>query len=288
MITFYLSEAFRLFRKSGYNSFVLIFVTSLAALVSVASIFIVYGVNKLDNDLKAGIKLNVFIQSNKSQADIEQLELSLQRMSVVKKVEFIDKDYAKEKFIKDTGEDFKQVLDENPLPNSFIVSLDATKVNEAQLDRITGNIKTLDGVEDIVYDYDTTFKLLKLLRMIQYFFYPLAVILIALSIYLVYSNNKLQIKQNHNLFNTMNLVGGKPSSIRIPIIINGFFIGIISSLLCIGIITLTLALLTATLNSFKFTAYIITVNIFISIINISLGLIGSILSSRNFLPETKF
>lgn len=288
MITFYLSEAFRLFRKSGYNSFVLIFVTSLAAIVSVASVFIIYGVNKLDHDLKSGIKLNVFIQSNKTETEINQLKLNLQRMGAVKKVEFISKDFATEKFIKDTGEDFKQVIDENPLPNSFTVSLDATKIDERQIDMITSSIKTLDGVEDIVYDYDTTFKLLKLLRMIQYFFYPLAVILVALSIYLVYSNNKLQIRQNHNLFNTMNLVGGKSSSIRIPIIINGFFIGIISSVICIGVISLTMALLTATLNSYKFTSYIIPVNIFISIINISLGLIGSILSSRNFLPGTKF
>jgi len=287
MITFYISEAFRIFRKSGYNSFVLIFVTSLAALVSVASIFIIYGVNKLDQNLKAGIKLNVFIQPNKSWAEVEQIKLNLMQIGVVKKVEFISKETATQKFIKETGEDFKQVLDENPLPNSLVVSLDASNVNERMISSITDNIKTIDGVEDIVYDYDTTLKLLRLLRMVQYFFYPLALILLALSVYLVYSNNKLQIKQNHNLFNTMNLVGGKISSIRIPIIINGFLIGIVSSIICIGVAGLTLILLTATMNSHKLTTYFLPINVIISAISISLGFIGSFLSSRKFLPDSK-
>jgi cell division transport system permease protein len=285
MITFYISEAFRIFRKSGYNSFVLIFVTSLAAIVSVASIFIVYEVNSLDKNLKSGIKLNVFIQPELSGPKIDSIKVNLLQIDVVKKVEFISKESATDKFIKETGEDFKQVLDENPLPNSYIVSLDASKVSEVNIDNIVGNIKHISGIDDVIYDYDTTLKLLRLLKMIQYFFYPLALILVTLSVYLVYSNNKLQIKQNHNLYNTMNLVGGKISSIRIPIIINGFLIGIVSSIICMGIVSLVMFILTASVNSLKLSHYFLHINVLISAISISLGFLGSFLSSRNFFAK---
>jgi cell division transport system permease protein len=285
MIIFYLSETLRLFRKSGYNSFILIVITSLAAVVSVASILLVYGVNTLDKNLKAGIKLNVFLETSLDQPDINQIEINLKNVSMVKRVEFISQERATEKFIKETGENFKEVLDNNPLPNLFIVSLDASMIDENNISRITGSIRQITGVSDVIYDYETTLKLLKLLRMIQYFFYPLAAVLVFLSIYLVYSNNKLLIRQNQNLFSTMNLVGGKFSSIRIPIILNGVLIGIISSIICILCVSGILILLTSYLVNLRLTGYLILINILISVISISLGVIGSFFSSRRIVSQ---
>jgi len=280
MITFYLTEAFRLFRKSGYNSVVLIFVTSLAVFVTIASLFIVIGVQELDSSIKSGIKLNVFLNSNLSNQKIDSIKIELEKISQVKSAEYINSETASSKFIFETGENFREVLDENPLPNSFKVSLKLAQVDGSSVELLASRIKQINGIEDVIYDYQTTFKLLKTLKMIQYFFYPLAVLLVLLSIYLVYSNNKLLIKQNANLFKTMRLVGGKIGSIRIPIILNGFIIGVISAIICLLLFNLTMLLLTAALNNLKFDRYYFIINATIIVISISLGIVGSYLSSR--------
>lgn len=280
MFTFYLSEAFRLFRKSGYNSVVLIFVTSLAVCVTIASLFIVIGVQELDSSIKSGIKLNVFLNPNLSDQKIDSIKIELEKISQVKLAEYINSEKASSKFILETGENFREVLDENPLPNSFKVSLKLAQVDGSSVELVASRIKHINGIEDVIYDYQTTFKLLKTLRMIQYFFYPLAVLLVLLSIYLVYSNNKLLIKQNANLFRTMRLVGGKVGSIRIPIILNGFIIGVISAIICLLLFNLTMLLLTAALNNLKFDRYYFIINATIIVISISLGIVGSYLSSR--------
>jgi cell division transport system permease protein len=280
MFTFYLSEAFRLFRKSGYNSVVLIFVTSLAVFVTIASLFIVIGVQELDSNIKSGIKLNVLLNPNLSDQKIDSIKNELGNINQVRSVEYINSETASSKFIVETGENFREVLDENPLPNSFKVSLKSAQVDGSSVELAASRIKQINGIEDVIYDYQTTFKLLKTLKMIQYFFYPLAVLLVLLSIYLVYSNNKLLIKQNANLFRTMRLVGGKIGSIRIPIILNGFIIGVISAIICLLLFNLTMVLLTAALNNLKFGRYYFIINATIIVISISLGIVGSYLSSR--------
>ena len=279
MISFYLSEAFRLFRKSGYNSVVLIFVTSLAVFVTIASLSIVVGVQELDKTIKSGIKLNIFLRSEISALKIDSIKVELEKINPVKSAVYVSSEEAITTFIKETGENFRNVLDNNPLPSSYIVSLNSSQISEGGIEPLSNRIKQISGVEDVIYDYETTLKLLKTLRMIQYFFYPLSVLLVLLSIYLVYSNNKLLIKQNSNLFRTMRLVGGKIGSIRIPVILNGLLIGIISSVICLAFFNLAAVLLTASLNNLKFGKYYFAINVIIVVISISLGIVGSYLSS---------
>jgi cell division transport system permease protein len=280
MIIFYFKEAFRLFRKSGYNSFLLIFVTTLAILTTISSFLIVYGVFSLNNQIKSGIKINVFLSNEIEPFGIEKVKNEVKRLNGIYNVEFIDKEQAKKNFLKETGEDFQKVLDENPLPNSLKISIDPNKVNEDNIDLLVERIKKLNGVEEVTYDYQTILKIFRFLKILQFLFYPLSILLIVLSIYLVYSNNKLLIKQNQNLFNTMKLVGSKISAIRIPIVLNGFFIGLISSLLSVIILISVSILLTALLNNIRFTEKIIFLTIINFMIGIMLGVIGSYLSSR--------
>ncbi|MEW6005613.1 MAG: permease-like cell division protein FtsX [Stygiobacter sp.] len=280
MIIFYFKEAFRLFRKSGYNSFLLIFITTLAILTTISSFLIVYGVFSLNNQIKSGIKINVFLSNEIEPFGIEKVKNEVKRLNGIYNVEFIDKEQAKKNFLKETGEDFQKVLDENPLPNSLKISIDPNKVNEDNIDLLVERIKKLNGVEEVTYDYQTILKIFRFLKILQFLFYPLSILLIVLSIYLVYSNNKLLIKQNQNLFNTMKLVGSKISAIRIPIVLNGFFIGLISSLLSVIILISVSILLTALLNNIRFTEKIIFLTIINFMIGIMLGVIGSYLSSR--------
>ncbi len=280
MIIFYFKEAFRLFRKSGYNSFLLIFITTLAILTTISSFLIVYGVFSLNNQIKSGIKINVFLSNEIEPFGIEKVKNEVKRLNGIYNVEFIDKEQAKKNFLKETGEDFQKVLDENPLPNSLKISIDPNKINEDNIDLLVERIKKLNGVEEVTYDYQTILKIFRFLKILQFLFYPLSILLIVLSIYLVYSNNKLLIKQNQNLFNTMKLVGSKISAIRIPIVLNGFFIGLISSLLSVIILISVSILLTALLNNIRFTEKIIFLTIINFMIGIMLGVIGSYLSSR--------
>lgn len=285
MISFYLSEAFRIVRRSSYGFFVLVFVTSLAIIVSVLSLLIILGSKEIGEKIKSGIELNVFLKDELTNEKINEIERDIKKNVYVQRTIFYDKENALDQFIKETGEDFKGVLEKNPLPNSIRVRLRSKNVDEQNLGTIAQNIRKISGVDDVVYDYDTSVKILKFLRNSQYIIYPLSVVLILLSVYLVYSNTKVQVHQNRNLYLTMKLIGGKFGAIRIPILLNGIIVGLISSVVCSITFLLIQLLLTTVLNSLKFTSDFEYIYVFIMVFGITLGFIGSYLSSQRVVVE---
>ena len=194
-------------------------------------------------------------------------------------VNFVSKEDAVKRFLEESGQDFRSVLDQNPLPNSFIVKFNPDILNEKNIEVYAGSFRKINGVTDVVYDYRTVLKVLNSLKSFEYIIYVLSITLILLSIYLVYSNNKMQIFGNRNIYVTMNLVGAEIKTMKIPLILNGILIGAIASVISIILFNLSFVLLTKVFNSIKFISEIRAINFVIPVIGIILGFIGSFISS---------
>jgi cell division transport system permease protein len=195
-------------------------------------------------------------------------------------VNLISKDMAIDEFIKETGNDFRKVLDSNPLPNSFIVKFQPNPLDEINIESFTNKYKKTSGITEVVYDYKTVLKLLNYLKSSEKIVYIFSFALVFLSLYLVYSNNKVQIQSNRNLYLTMKLVGAKSVSMKIPIILNGIIIGLISSIICVVLYNLGLLLLNKVYANFNLIPQFRIVNLIILIIGLSLGFLGSFISSN--------
>ena len=123
MIFFYFSEAFRSI-NSAKTSFVLTIVSLTISVLLILFCFITLQVsNYYTTGLKSNIKINVIIKENADKRDKQKIQDELNQKKYVKSVEFISKDQAAERFIKETGEDFRKILDYNPLPESYVVKV---------------------------------------------------------------------------------------------------------------------------------------------------------------------
>ena len=273
MITFYFQEAFRIFRKSSLATAITITITTIAVILSTISIFLVFSANKFSDQIKRSIEVNVYLDDNLSQNEIDQLKIEIQKITSVFSIEFVNKDQAVKNFVKETGQDFRSVIDENPLPNSFIVKFKPQPLDETNIERLTDSIGKMKGVTDVIYDYKTVLRILNLLKSFEYVIYFLSITLI------VYSNNKIQMYGNRNHYQTMKLVGAQISTMKIPLILNGIIIGIISSLICIILFNVISVLLNKVLLNFNFINPIKLMNMIILLIGIALGFIGSFISS---------
>jgi cell division transport system permease protein len=139
--------------------------------------------------------------------------------------------------------------------------------------------KNIKGVIDVNYDYKTILKLLTILKSSEKIIYSLSIILGLLAVYIVFSNNRAQIANNKDAYKFMICFGSKISSMKIPVIINGIMIGIISSGICLVFFNVIYSLLTKVYNNLKFINEFNILNLFIVVIGISLGFIGSFVSS---------
>ena len=279
MIIFHLTEAFRIFRKSSFATIVTIFITVIAISLICISYFLFFISNTLSDDLKKSVEVNIYIDDHLTTADLSSIQNNLVNQTEVASVEFISKEIALNDLLKETGEDFKKVLDENPLPNSFILKFRPEQLNETSIESFVDNYKNIKGVIDVNYDYKTILKLLTILKSSEKIIYCLSIILGLLAIYIVFSNNRAQIENNKDAYKFMICFGSKISSMKIPVIINGVMIGIISSSICLIFFNILYSLLTKVYNSLKFTNEFHILNVFIILIGISLGFIGSFVSS---------
>lgn len=281
MITFYFSEAFRIFRRSPFSTIVTISITTLAIILTTASVSMVFLSNDFSERILKRIEVTAYLSEGLSEQAISNIRNEFAGMSYISSVKFISKDDAAEEFIKETGEDFRKVLNENPLPNSFVMRFKHDMVNQKSFDRYLRDISSAKGIDDVVYDYNVIMRILRIFQSAKIFVYTLALILILLSVYLVYTNNKLQFENRKSLYATMKLVGAKLSTLKIPFYINGIIIGTLSAIASIIINYLILTMLTAIYNNLKFSQQLFNLHIFTFSIGIFLGLVGSYLSSLN-------
>jgi cell division transport system permease protein len=181
--------------------------------------------------LKSSIKINVFLKESFNKSDEEKLLAELQKKFYSDTVEFISKDKAAEQFIKETGEDFKKILEYNPLPASFVVRVKETYANSDSLNFIIRDLSNLEMVDEVVFKEGFIYRLLNYIDTIKIYLFLLTILFSLVALYLVYATIRLIINSRMIDFETMKLVGAKLSTIKIPVMLNGIIAGIISGVL---------------------------------------------------------
>jgi cell division transport system permease protein len=180
-----------------------------------------------------------------------------------------------------TGQDFLSVLEANPLPASYVVGLVPDSITSGSVEPIIESLKLTYGIDDLVYDYTLTLKILDYINSSKQIIYGVSIFLVLLSIYLVYSNNKLLLSSHLNRYNTMKLVGAKLRTIKIPIFLNGVIVGLVSAAICLGIYYLGINFISRFYNAFFLNIQFWYLAVFVTSLGIILGFLGSYLATLN-------
>ncbi|MFZ1288938.1 MAG: permease-like cell division protein FtsX [Melioribacteraceae bacterium] len=279
MFFYYLKETFSSLVKSKLASLLIISTTAIAIIFVTFSIGLVVFSKIINTHLKDNIQISLFINDNSNTPEINRIEKELNKNVYVASQKFISKNEALNIMKEKTGKDFSTVLDSNPLPAMFQVKLTADSINAQTIEPIIKTLKKIKGIDDVVYDYSLTLKVLNYINESKKVIYSISIILVLLSIYLVYSNNRLLLATRLTQYNTMKLVGAKLTTIKIPIILNGIVMGIFSSIICLAIyfvIEIFLSQIYAAQFIKNETYYIVSL---IIILGIVLGFLGSYLST---------
>ena len=231
MIFFYFSEAIRSI-KSAKTSF---FLTTISLTISVLLVLFSYITINVSNYyasyLKSNIKINIFMSDVVTKTEQEKLQVELKNKTYSNGVNFISKDEAADKFIRETGEDFRSILDYNPLPASFVISISEKYAYSDSLNKIIQDLSNLQNVDEVVFKEGFVYRLLNYIDTIKIYLFLITGIFCLIAIYLVYATIRLIINSRLIDFETMKLVGAKLSTIKIPVLLNGLIAGIISGAL---------------------------------------------------------
>jgi len=234
MIIFWFKEAFKSISRAKSSFFLTLISLTLAVILIEASITALKLSEIFQKTIKSNINVSLFIKDPFNENNIKDYKSELSRKNYIKSVKYVSKDEAAKSFILETGEDFREILDYNPLPASFVAKLNTDVISKDSLNSVINNLSSLKWVDEVVFKDSFVYRLLSYLEAGKNYLFITTAILILIAVYLVYSTIKLITNNRMKELETMKLVGAKLSTIKMPIILNGLITGLLASIISIA------------------------------------------------------
>ncbi|MDO9547808.1 MAG: permease-like cell division protein FtsX [Candidatus Marinimicrobia bacterium] len=236
-------------------------------------------------NIRSQFDVDIFILSTAGSDDIEAFDKKLRRMNEIDRVIYISPETAAEKFKKEFGEDIFDILDYNPLPPSFTISLRPIYRNLMSVEAIANILQRDSVVDEVKYRKNFLIILEKYQRII------LASVLIAfafltlISIILTSNSIKMTIFARRDIISTMKLIGATNRFVKTPFVIEGALEGGLGAILAGSIIYGSIYVQNTYLQSFFDYTLIVSYQYYIAllILGMFLGWVGSWRAIRRFL-----
>ena len=261
-------------RRKLLNSYfsVVLSISFVLFFLGVLGLFLINGKN-IASHFKEQIAMSIYLKDNAKDIEITQLQKKIQLDSATKSINFITKEEAAEKYIRDIGEDFLEFLGYNPLLNSIDINFNSNYVNTINLEKRKKEIESIDFVDEVVYDNPLVKLLDENIKKITLILLFITSIFVLIAVILINSSIRLSIYSKRFLIKTMQLVGATKSFVRKPFIWNHVRLGIISSIVSLIALSIIIVQLDNYLPELKiFQEANELIFLFIGIISLGIGI----------------
>ena len=252
-------EGFKVKKKKlgSYPFLSVVFSITLALfVVGVFGTLIIYadGIGKVVSE---NVKIQVFLKNQMDDKQIISAKKQLAKLGFASKdsikhpIIFVSKEEAAKQFIKDTGEDFKTFLGENPLRNAFLVPVDPAYQTKENLTSIKALVEKIPGVFQVYYVESLIEEINKNIARIGFVLMGIAAVLILVIVLLINSTLRLALFSQRFLIRSMQLVGATKGFILWPFIYRAMLHGLLAGLIACLLLLFSLKLGYNRLDEFK-------------------------------------
>ena len=230
----------------------------------------------------------VYIKSDVSQLEAVYIGKYIEKVSNVSSATFYSKDEAFKKYKEELGEElFNKIEDRNPLPDAFIVVMD----DLSQYDETVADILKIDGVDSINDHRELAKKLTDISNLVNIICVGVVAALMIISIFIIANTIRATMYSRRFEISIMKSVGATNSFVRMPFLVEGMVIGLISAAVSTGGIALLYeAVMSAITSMIPFTFIplsnvILYVAVAFVIAGVVIGFFGSFISIRKYLKK---
>ncbi|MDF2676044.1 MAG: transporter permease [Bacillota bacterium] len=236
----------------------------------------------------------VYLNEDISEEQINELGEDFKQIDGVLSVAYQSKDYALDKMKEDWGEDAYLLdgLQQNPLPNTYVVQLKDVANSENVIDEL----ENYEGVEEVKFYEDAVNSLIAIADFIKKMGTGIIAVLLLISIFIISNTIKITVMNRKKEIELMQYIGATNGYVRGPFMIEGILLGTIGSVAAIIILMLAYnnvfdyltARYVALLSGMS--GYMVGVDMILSdltiiffTIGIGIGILGSLFSLKKFL-----
>jgi len=185
-----------------------------------------------------------FLSPDVTAKDLSHIEERIKASPSVVRVTYIGRQQAWERFQKNFPElqEILKNLGTNPFPPSFEATLQKGSFRSDDILGFIEEIKNVTGVEDVQFNRDWVQKMQSLSRLARAIGFFLGGILILASFFIISNVIRLNVFARKAEIEILRLVGATNTFIRLPFLIEGITLGILGSLLSLGLLFLLIEL----------------------------------------------
>lgn len=210
---------------------------TITLIIVAISILATLNVNNFAKVMKEDVTMVVFLNTETTAEEEEQIEFQLKNMDNVESVEFRSKEDVKNEMA-GTSETLRSIMEEwdeadNPLKDNYLI-----KVTDIEKIKDTANeIQKIEQVDAVNYGEGMIEQLITAYDAVQKVSLLVVIALIVVTIFLIINTIKLTIFSRKREISIMRLVGASNFTIKNPFVIEGMFLGILGSIVPILITT---------------------------------------------------
>lgn len=236
----------------------------------------------------------VYIKDGTTDADITAMGEKIEAIENVKGIEFVAKEDAWAEQLATMEEAqrefFTEISSDIPLPDAYKVTVDDLTYFDSTIDQI----KQLDHIDTIRENKDLAKKLVAIRHGIEVIAIVIIAVLLAISVFIIQNTIKLTVYSRRLEISIMKSVGATNSFVRLPFVVEGMILGIISGVVSLGVVwafyefainQFSDLLISLGLEALKFEDYALPMLGAFVLIGIITGVGGALLSMGRYLNK---
>jgi cell division transport system permease protein len=286
--SFVIKEGLSGFRRAKLSTAVSVLTISISLILLGMFAIVTRNAASLVESIRNKVEIEAFLAEPLKSSDVDSLRARVLGLPGVEKVTFISKEEAAKIFKEEFGEDIHKILDFNPLPPSFKVTLKEGFRTAEKAEETQKQIRQLKGVDEVVYRKAILQFIDKRVRTFSLVALGLGILITLSAIVLVSNTIRLAIYSNQQIIQSTKLDGATSGFTRLPFILEGisqgFVGGVIASVVIYLLVEVVFPRFAPELTELLSADYLLySAPIIVGAV---LGFIGSLFSIRRFTGES--
>lgn len=286
-VKYLLTEGFRNVWKNWMMSVASIGVLVLCLLLTGAAALFSINITSALNSIESQNSVTIYLKDEIDTEAAMQIGEQLQKLENIANCSFYSKEEAVEKYRDELGSIFEGIKDKNPFPHAFHVTLsDISRYKET-----VEQIMQVDGVDSVVNRSELFEKLTQFDKLVSVSGIFIVIVLGLVSLFILSNTIKLTMYSRRFEISIMKSVGATDWFVRIPFIVEGMIIGIISAIISATALKFIYDVIINYINKMIPFSHIpfqsVSLLIFLSFIaaGIGFGLLGGLISISKYLKK---
>ncbi len=274
----------------GFMSFAAVIVTIACLLIVGSFSSLAYNFNVIVEDLNKTNEVMVYVDENLSDAQARSVGTRLNQVDNIYNAQFVSREEALDKFIADhEGDEAFVGVDASDLRHRYVVTLKDNNLIHETVEKI----RAVDGVAKVKANFELAEGFSALQNVLHVASVVVVIVLLMVSLLIISNTVKLAMYDRRDEIAIMKMVGATNGFIRLPFVVEGFTLGMVSAAASFGIMWMlydwvvvqldSVSTLKLLLNFVPFTELLVPMIITFAGFGFIVGISGSWTSIRKFM-----